>query len=233
MAAKTKKKRKATPAQLAALARGRKKLSSKRPKAKSQTRKKASKPKVKRALRPKVKTTETKFVIVKPQEKKTMARKKSTKTTTKKKSSGRRRVAGFAGKAKGMIPVVRKLAMAVAGGVGAGVIANKVPVANPKVKAAIPVVAGIVMAATIGKKKPIFHEIGEGMAIIGAIGLLKQFIPNVPMLAGEEVIYIPDGSYPQEYAGEMMQLGYDEEDDLMGEMMQLGEEEEYLTAASI
>lgn len=226
MAAKTKKKRKASPAQLAALARGRKKLAAKKPKSRV---KKTSKPKAKKSV-------QSKIVVIQPQEKKTMARKKSsTVKTAKKSSSGRKRVANFAGKAKGMIPVVKEVAMAVAGGVGAGVLANKLPVANPKVKAAIPVVAGLVLAGVLGKKKPLLKEIGAGMAVVGAIGLIKQFMPNVPVLAGEDVIYIPESALPN-YAGDPLQIGYDEDsDDFMGDMMDLGydDQEEYLSPASL
>ena len=159
-----------------------------------------------------------------------MAKKKSTTTTTTKKRSVKSTFKGIGGRAKGMVPMIKDVGIAVAVGVGANVLVNKLPIANPKVKAALPLVAGLLVSSVLGKKKPMFREIGHGMAVIGAIALLKQFAPNVPMLAGEdEMVYLPEG-----YAGDMLQLGYDEDPDLMGDMLQLGDEsEEYVSPASM
>lgn len=219
-----KKKRQASPAQLAALARGRAKIAKKRKPSASK----------KPSARRKTKSTGTSVVVIQPsQEKKVMARKKSagsSPATKKKASPARRGLTGIKGKAKGLIPVVKDVALAVAGGVAAGAIANKLPIADNRLKAAAPVVAGILLAGVMGKKNAMFREVGTGMAVIGAIGLIKQLMPNVPVLAGEDQVYIiPDNSG---YAGEMMQLGYDDSDEYMGEMMQLGNEE-YLSPASM
>jgi len=207
-----KRKRKASPAQLAALARGRAKR-----KAKTGTTKKR-------------KVTKSSSLPVK-QEKKTMAKKRrSVATTTKRRRSVKSAFKGIGGKAKGMVPMMKDVAIAVAGGVGANVLANKLPIANPKLKAAMPLIAGILVSSVLGKKKPIFREIGHGMAVIGAIALLKQFAPNLPMLAGED-----DTAYLTEnYQGDMVQLGYDEEPDLMGDLLQLGDDQdEYVSPASM
>lgn len=209
--APVKRKRKASPAQLAALARGRAKR-----KAKTGSTKK--------------RTVTKKVNLPVIQEKKTMAKKKRSSATTTKKRSVKRSVRSIGGRAKGLVPMVKDVGIAVAGGVGANVLVNKLPIANPKLKAAIPLVAGLLVSSVLGKKKPMFKEIGHGMAVIGGIALLKQFAPNIPMLAGEdEVYYIPEG-----YQGDMMQLGYDEDPDLMGDMLQLGDEsEEYMSPASM
>lgn len=213
-----KKKRKASPAQKAALARGRAALAKKR------------KPSTKKAsTRKKAKPVNKQVLIIQPtQEKKVMARKKAGGSSSGSTQKGKsKRFAGVAGKAKGMIPVVKEVAAAVAGGVVAGAVANKLPIADNRIKAALPVVAGILLAGTIGKKNSMMRELGAGMAVIGSIGLIKQLMPNVPVLAGEDEVYvIPDANG---YAGEMMQLGYDN-DNYMGEMMQLGNE--YLSPAS-
>jgi len=215
------KKRKASKAQLAALARGRRKAAANR---------KTASPKKTKSRRKK-----TSVSVQIKKETKPMARKKASravaKTTTKRrKSSGK---AGFLkGKAKGMIPIVKDVAIAVGGGVAGGVLANKLPIANPKIKAAIPLVAGIVLAATLGQKKRIMHELGTGMAVIGAIALLRQFAPNIPMLAGEDDIQM----LPPGYGGDMMRLGYDDDDDVgqMGDMFNLGDDqEEYISAANL
>lgn len=209
--APAKKKRKASPAQLAALARGR------------------AKRKANTGGSKKRKVSKSVSLPVK-QEKKTMAKKKSSTATTTKKRSVKRTFKGIGGRAKGMVPMIKDVGIAVAGGVGANVLVNKLPIANPKMKAALPLVAGLLVSSVLGKKKPMFREIGHGMAVIGAIALLKQFAPNVPMLAGEdEMVYLPEG-----YAGDMLQLGYDEDPDLMGDMLQLGDEsEEYVSPASM
>lgn len=206
-----KRKRKASPAQLAALARGRakRKANTKSPK----------------------KSSSSKTVII-PfiQEKKTMAKKKSGSETPKKKRSVGRAARGIAGRAKGMLPMLKDVGTAVAGGVGSNILVNKLPIANPKVKAALPLVAGILVSQVLGKKKAIFREIGHGMAVVGAIALLKQFAPNIPMLAGEEEqVFLPPNMQ-----GDMLQLGYEEDPDLMGDMLQLGDEsEEYMSPASM
>lgn len=219
-----KKKRKASPAQLAALAKGRAKIAKKRKPSNSK----------KPSTRRKTRSTGTSVVVIQPsQEKKVMAKKKSSGNSSsaprKKTSPARRGLSGIKGKAKGMIPVVKDVALAVAGGVAAGAIANKLPIADNRLKAAAPVVAGILLAGVMGKKNAMFREVGTGMAVIGAIGLIKQLMPNVPVLAGEDQVYIiPDNAG---YAGDMMQLGYDDQE-FMGEMTQLGNEE-YLSPASM
>jgi hypothetical protein len=217
-AKKAVKKRKASKAQLAALARGRRKAAANR---------KTASPK---KTKPRKKSSSRVLTI---KENKPMARRKSSKavakTTTRRKSSGR---ANFLkGKAKGMIPIMKDVAVAVGGGVAGGVLANKLPIANPKLKAAIPLVAGIVLAATLGQKKRSMHELGTGMAVIGAIALLRQFAPNIPMLAGEDDVFIA----PPGYGGDMMRLGYDDDDNgQMGDMFNLGDDqEEYISAANL
>ena len=209
--APAKKKRKASPAQLAAIARGR---------AKRKANTSGSKQR---------KVSKSVSLPVK-QEKKTMAKKKSSTATTTKKRRVKSTFKGIGGRAKGMVPMIKDVGIAVAGGVGANVLVNKLPIANPKVKAALPLVAGLLVSSVLGKKKTMFREIGHGMAVIGAMALLKQFAPNVPMLAGEdEMVYLPEG-----YAGDLLQLGYDEDPDLMGDMLQLGDEsEEYVSPASM
>ena len=209
-----KRKRKASPAQLAALARGR------------------AKRKVKTGVVKKRRKSTKAISLPVKQERKTMARKKRSvaSTTTKRKRSVKSAFKGIGGRAKGMVPMIKDVGIAVAGGVGANVLVNKLPIANPKLKAALPLIAGILVSSVLGKKKAIFREIGHGMAVVGAIALLKQFAPNLPMLAGEEeMVYLPEG-----YQGDMMQLGYDDEPDLMGDLLQLGQESDgYLSPASM
>lgn len=215
------KKRKASAAQLAALKRGRAKAAANRKKA--TPKKKAV---TKKAVTKKKKVAVNKRFSI-PKEN-SMAT--TTKTPEKKKRRRSSRRSGFGGKMKGIMPMVKDVGLAVAGGVGANVLANRIPIANPKVKAAVPLVAGILLSTVIGKNKPIFREIGTGMAVLGGLALLKQFAPNVPMLAGEEDIVLLPSDY--QYQGEMQQLGYEGGSPLMGEMQNMGEEE-YISPADL
>jgi hypothetical protein len=148
-----------------------------------------------------------------------MAKRKSKKAKTT------RVMSGIASRAKGLTPVVKNVALAVGGAVAAGAIANKLPLTNPKLKAATPMIGGILLAGTFGKRNQMLKDVGTGMAVIGALSLLKQFMPNVPVLAGEDsIIYLPEGYIPQ-LEGDYMRLG--------GDTVRFGQEEEYLSPASM
>lgn len=214
------KKRKVSAAQLKALAKGRAKAAANRKK--TAPKKKAV---TKKAVTKKRKVAVNKSVPVRKEN--PMATKKTPEKKKRRRSSGR---SGFGGKMRGIMPMVKDVGLAVAGGVGANVLANRLPIANPKVKAAIPLVAGILLSTVIGKNKPMFREVGTGMAVLGGLALLKQFAPNVPMLAGEEDIVLLPSDY--QYNGEMQQLGYEGGSPLMGEMQNMGEEE-YLSPANL
>lgn len=214
------KKRKASTAQLKALAKGRKKAAANRKKAAPK----------KKTVTKKKKVAVKKSVPARKEKPMATKKRKSTPETKKRRKSSVR--SGFGGKMKGVMPMVKDVGLAIAGGIGAGVLANKLPVANPKVKAAIPLVAGILLSTVIGKNKPIFREIGTGMAVLGGLALLRQFAPNVPMLAGEEDVVLLPEDY-QNYMGEMQQLGFEGGSPLMGEMQSMGEDEEYLSPASL
>lgn len=237
--AATKKKRKMSPAQKAALAKGRKALAAKRKSggtAKRKTRKTAT---AKRKAAPKRKTAARKTA-----KRKTVKRSNPTMARKKRKSGGgfRKKARRAAGRARGFLKaagakdILMEAGTAVAGGIAAGFIANKLPIADARIKAAMPIVGGMAIAATIGKKNKIARGIGTGMVVLGTVSIIKQFAPNIPMLAGEdELMLIPDyGALP--YAGEMVDLGEDEYDDesiaTMGEMVDLGEDEPYLSPAS-
>lgn len=210
-----KKKRTMSAKQKAALAKGRAALKKKR----GGTSKKRAAPK-KKAARKTVKTSTKKRSAP-------MARKK--KASVKKRvSSAARRAKGFLGKA-GVGPIVRDSALAVGGGIAAGFLSNKLPIQDPRLKAAAPVIGGLALAMTVGKKNPMVKGVAQGMIILGTVAMVRQFAPNVPMLAGEEDDYLlPD------YSPDM--LGYTDEDfdfeddDLMGEPVQIGEDTYYSPA---
>lgn len=216
-------------AQKAALAKGRAKLSAKRrPKRKTAKRKSAPKAARKTAKRKTVKKGLP-----------TMAKKRrKARSGGGFKGKTRRAVSrarGFLGKHSGALGVVKDAALAVGGGIAAGVIANKLPVADPRIKAAAPIAAGVALAATLGRKNEMAKGFATGMVVLGAVALLKQIAPNVPMLAGEdEMMYVPQLPYSPEMMGEGVQLGYDDDElAVMGESVDLGQEEEYVSPASM
>ena len=171
-ATKKKKKRTMSAAQKTALAKGRKKAAANRRKV---TKKKAPAKKKTTAKRKVVKTTKKRSPVK-------MAKRKS---SAKKKGSSKarkvaRRARGFLGKS-GVGNMVQDAALAVAGGIAAGFLANKVPVADPRIKAALPIVAGLGLSMTIGKKNKLAEGIAKGMVILGTVAVVKQFAPYIPI----------------------------------------------------
>lgn len=103
-------------------------------------------------------------------------------------------------------------AFAVAGAIGASALANMIPIPDPRIKAAIPIVAAIILPTTKLVKGDMAKALSMGMLTIGAVSLVRQFMPNVPLLAGENenmLDYIPE----DEQAAAM--LGMDLDEDLM------------------
>ena len=107
----------------------------------------------------------------------------------------RRRMSGFdgllgglggPGMVKGLMAGLVDTAIAVGGGIGGSVAAAKFlsETMNPKIKAAIPMAAGLVLA---GMRQRMIAQIGRGLAIVGGLSLAKQFLPaTLPVLAGAE-----------------------------------------------
>jgi hypothetical protein len=160
----------------------------------------------------------------------TMARKrKSGKSVTSHKTARRRRSSGGIGGKKGKaLNIIKDMALAVGGGVIAGIAANKLPIPNPKMKAAAPFVAGLALAMTIGRKNELAHHFATGMMVLGGVALVRAFAPNVPLLAGEEELSVMPSMLG--YDGE----GYGDYSDEMSGKVDLGEEEEvYLSPASM
>lgn len=221
-----KKKRTMSAAQKAALSKGRKALAAKRGKRKPAKRKTA----VKTARKTVKRKTATKGLPIMAK------RRKKARSGGGFKAKARRavgRARGFFGRSSGPMQVVKDAALAVGGGIAAGVIANKLPIADPRLKAAAPIAAGIALAATLGRKNDMAKGFATGMIVLGAVALLKQIAPNVPMLAGEqEMMYVPQIPYNPEMYGENVNLGQDDgELAYMGENVELGEE--YVSPASL
>ena len=91
------------------------------------------------------------------------------------------------------------VAAGVAGGVGGAYLVNKITGIDAKVKAIIPIVAGVIIASVM--KIPALRFAGVGLGIIGGISLIKNTMPGVQLLAGEQQIFLPAPSYiPQQAA---------------------------------
>lgn len=198
------------------------------------TKKKAAKKKKAKKKTTRKKTTAKKVTKRKSTKKKTV--KKSTpkrkagrmakkRKTTKKRT--RRRSGGGGGK---MQKVLMDGLAAAGGAIGAGVVANQIPLPDPRMKAALPIVAGIVLASTKMGRGPMARMVSVGMVAAGSLALMKQFAPNVPTLAGEEEDYL---DYISPDAEERAMLGFygqdDEEDDLddlLGAPVAVGQDED-------
>jgi hypothetical protein len=206
------KKRKASKAQLAALARGRKKLKAKR--------------RTSIVRKPKRKTTKRKTGGV------TMAKRK--RRTTSRRATAKRyvsRVRNFARKSKAT-EMLTDAAFAIAGGVTSGFITSKIPIADARVRSFLPIVAGIVVAGTLGQKNNIAMKVAQGMVILGAVSAFKQFAPGVPMLAGERVIMLPVSN--DRNMGIPVQLGANRRNERMGIPVRLGGSyRDYKTSANM
>lgn len=133
-------------------------------------------------------TVKTKRVFVPVFEKKTKKRRISgMKKIPKRRKFGRkaRRIGGLSSKAIHAGDFMKEAGFAIAGAVGGSIIANKLPIANTKVKAAIPIIAGIGLSMV---KSHAAKHIATGMVIAGGLSLLRQMLPNTIMLAGEEIL---------------------------------------------
>ncbi len=152
-------------------------------------------------------------------------KRRSTKRAAPKKTRRSSRRRGISAK-KGMMEMVQAAGFGVAGGIVAGMVANKLPIADPRLKAAAPIVAGLLLGTTIGKKQPIVQKIGAGMVVLGAVALLKQVAPQVPMLAGEEeYLDMPQYDENQLLGYSDMDL-FDDMDEGISGKVNLGEEDE-------
>ncbi len=99
----------------------------------------------------------------------------------------RARLYGFSMKSINPVGIATQIAGVGAGAVAGSFAAKYVPIANPKIKALIPILLGIVlpMLPKVGRMK-IMADIATGSIAIGTISLVRQFLPSVPLLAGAE-----------------------------------------------
>lgn len=200
--------------------------------------KKATKKKVvKKAVRKK--TIRKKSVRKKPVKKrvvkKTVKRKTYTKrkgpNMAKKKTTKRRRKRNGGGKMN-IQKTLMDGAMAAAGAVGISAVANMVPIPDPRLKALIPIAGAIILPSLKIVKGDMGKALSMGMLTIGAISLLRQFAPQLPLLAGEDADYL---DYVPGQDEEMAMLGLDDDDDdeSLDEELMLGGESLEVAGESI
>ena len=109
-------------------------------------------------------------------------------------------------------------------GIGAGAIAGSflakvVPIANTKVKALIPILAGVVIGHMKFGRSGIGKDIATGSIAVGALSLARQFVPQIPVFAGAESASEILQSIRALPAEEQAMLGYDGSSELGDEVM--------------
>lgn len=187
--AKATRKRKASPAQLRALAKGRAAMKRKRLGHKSTktitkkrkvggamaTKKRAHKRSAKRRASHK----DSQVII--------MNSRKRRRKSTGRRMHGRATGRGSAG--KNLIHNGINTLSGIGGALAAGFAANKIPVADPKIKAGILTAAGLLLTTFV--KNDMVKAVGLGMSIMGGTALVRNFAPQLPLL-GEEKIQLTD-----------------------------------------
>lgn len=112
----------------------------------------------------------------------------------------------------------------VAGAVGGAMLGNAIPVKDARIKAAVPLVAGIVLSGMISN--PLFRSILIGVSIGGGLSLVRQLAPQIPMLAGADdtVLLLPERAAGETveigqplYSGSTVSLSDGSQDDVEGE----------------
>lgn len=130
------------------------------------------------------------------------------KSTVKKEGSmtKRRRPKAKAESSKIMDTVMSAL-YGLAAGVGLSIVANKLPIADARVKAALPIAGGFgILAIPQGEGKPDMKAAAAvssaaiGSMIVGGLSMVRALAPTIPMLAGEDdYILLPADSLSGDY----------------------------------
>jgi hypothetical protein len=190
------KKRTLSAKQKAALARGRKKAAANRRRKNNVTEKTAVRKTAKRktAKRKPTAGKSSDAVIIINQGDKSMARKKRRRTVATRKTSRRRSrgryMSGMGGsKAKKVQNMLMSTAVSTASAIGGTMLIAKIPVQNPKIKSALPLVAGLLLGVMAkGKHAGLMNQAASGLLIAGGLSVVKQFAPQFT-LAGENEMY--------------------------------------------
>lgn len=202
-----KKRRKASPKQLKALAAGRKKRMSKLSGVKKPARKRRPAKKAVTKKRSRVVSKKLEPLHINISGEKTMKRRrKATKTHAK------RRIVRYSGmpkiNKKDFIKPLIEGGVAVGGALLGSMLANKLPASvNPKLKAGAPVLLGLLLGMSkFARNNTMIKGAAEGMVIAGGLSLVRQMFPTAPLLAGENEVGLLDSAY----MGHPVELGYEQ-----------------------
>jgi hypothetical protein len=161
----------------------------------------------------------------------------------------RRHVARYSGglPTKGVIGSITNAGLMAAGGIAGAFAAKYVPIPNAKIKAAVPLILGLALSFVKFGQKPPISTMATGAAAVGMLSIIKQFMPQIPTLAGddeEQYGYLPTSPEEaailglEDYSGDEYEpaMGaledFSEDAELMGEIEQL-QSEPYLSPADI
>lgn len=135
----------------------------------------------------------------------------------RKRRRSRRYSGSIVGKAT-VMSAIKDVAGLSVGAVGSSFVANMIPIKNAKIKAFIPLLVGFALPLLpkIGRN-PMMKSVAMGATAIGAISLIRQFAPGVPLLAGGETAETVAGAIDQLDGEERMLLGAMEEQAVMGD----------------
>jgi len=100
----------------------------------------------------------------------------------------RRSVRRYGFDKKDIMSILMSAGGAVAGGIGSSYVVNMIPNLSPKVKAALPLVGGVALSMTRMASKPLVKSLALGMMVTGGLALVRQFMPTLPLLAGEDEV---------------------------------------------
>ena len=116
-------------------------------------------------------------------------------------------------------PTAMLLNVAIAGiaAIAGSMAANKIPVANTKVKAAIPLALGVGLGMSKLGRNPKGMAAALGLSIAGALALVNQFKPGLTTLAGDETVFLPNHLSGPTMLGISENLDGDLDGDLAGE----------------
>jgi len=119
------------------------------------------------------------------------------KAITKATSYGRRAKKHFGGTKHDIKTVAVSAGLGVMGAIIAAFVANKLPIKDKRIQAAVPLLAGI--GATVSKlgTNKMLQPVLAGMIIGGGVSMVRQFVPGLATMAGEEDYseYLPDNAY--------------------------------------
>jgi len=141
----------------------------------------------KRSTTKKRKTSLVPFTIQKDRKPMSTKRGKRKASTSRKRSRYRK-----SGAKKDMMQNLITGGTAVAGAVAGSFLVNKLPI-DAKLKAVLPFAGGAYIASRFAAKNKAVEGLALGLMVMGGLSLVKQFSPNIPMLAGnDENVYLPD-----------------------------------------